>query len=311
MAHTYYFNNVSAIIADADKPRLQVLRSSLYYMGFRETEWAATTADLEEKAERLKPDLIIAALNLPGSDISTYFRKIRAGLSGVDPFTPIIAVLSEAAPATVRRGVDSGADDLVIHPWPAGYLDQRVQKLIHERKSFVVTADYVGPDRRSTQRPGRQAPKITPPNVLEAKALKRQDSETVLNAQSAARRTLGTHRARALAGLIVGLIDDLEQHHGCQERSSTDTLRRLIISADEASLQLRRAQDTTDAKTLTADIARHARLCRDAWEFGRIANLEDLNRLATRLARMFDIRRNPSSMTAERGVEEPPRLAAE
>lgn len=79
-------------------------------------------------------------------------------MSRVDPFTPIIAVLSEASPGTVRRGVDSGADDLLIHPWSEGYLDQRLQNIIHNRKPFVVTSDYVGPDRRSVRRPGPQAP---------------------------------------------------------------------------------------------------------------------------------------------------------
>lgn len=292
MAHTYFFNNVTAVIADSRKPRLQVLRSSLYYMGFRETEWAETAQDLEEMAERVKPDIIIAALDLPGGDVSAYFRKIRKGLSRVDPFTPIIAVLSEAAPDTVRQGVNSGADDLLIHPWSEGYLDQRLQNLIHGRKPFVVTSEYVGPDRRSVRRPGPQAPMITPVNVLEAKAVKRQDQESVAGAQAAGRRSLSTHRVRALAGLIVGLIGDLEARYArgivLGEDNARD-LRRLIHAAEEAQLHGRLLPAGTAAKDIMGDVVRHARLCRDAQEFGRIASISDLGTLAGELADAFDL----------------------
>lgn len=261
MAHTYFFNDVTAVIADARKPRLQALRSNLYYMGFRETVWAETAGSLEQQAEQVKPDIIIAALDLPDGNVAAYFRKIRTGLSHVDPFTPIIAVLSQASTATVRRGVDSGADDVLIYPWPVGYLDQRLQNLIHTRKPFVVTADYVGPDRRAKRRPGPQAPMITPLNVLEAKALKRQNTETVAVAQANARRNLRALRIRALAGLIVGLVGDLDDRYArgdVANAANTETLKRIIRAVEEAHAQLRMSQTSNMTTNVVNAVARHA-----------------------------------------------------
>ncbi|EKV30174.1 response regulator receiver domain protein [Caenispirillum salinarum AK4] len=319
MAHTYFFNNVTAVVADARKPRLQVLRSSLYYMGFRDTEWAETVQDLEEVAERVKPDIIIAAMDLPGGDAGAYFRRIRTGMSRVDPFTPIIAVLSEAAPDTVRRGVDSGADDLLIHPWSEGYLDQRLHNLIHARKPFVVTSSYVGPERRAVPRPGPQAPTITPVNVLEAKALKRKDADAVAGDQQACRRALSAHRVRALAGLIVGLIGDINGRYArgmVMDDANARDLARLTRAAEEAHLQGRLMRDTTCAKDMMADVARHARLCRDAQEFGRIASIAELEALAGRLADAFDLDTallldKPAAGDAAAGTDRAPRVAAE
>lgn len=291
MAHTYFYSNVTAVVADPDGPRRQVIRSTLHYLGLREVEWCDSLAELHSLCESRKPDLVLAALDLSDGPASQYFQDVRRGRCSVDPFTPIIAVLSEASPETVRRGIDCGADDLLIHPWPTGYLDGRMEKLIHARKPFVVSADYVGPDRRARDRDGPRAQQLTPPNVLEAKALRRQSSETVAEALSASRTALEQHRLHAVATLAVRLVDEVEALYARGQMADALVpvqLERIRAAADEASLLAMKGAAATAAAGFR-DLARHAGLCRDAQQHGRVASLVEMARLRDAIAGFFKI----------------------
>lgn len=291
MAHTYFYSNVTAVVADPDGQRRQVIRSTLHYLGFREVEWCDNLDDMRTLCESRKPDLVLAALDLSDGPASQYFQDIRRGRCPVDPFTPIIAVLSEASPEMVRRGIDSGADDLLIHPWPTGYLDGRLEKLIHGRKPFVVSADYVGPDRRARDRDGPQAQQLTPPNVLEAKALRRQGPEAVAAALTTARTMLEQYRLQSVATLAVRLVDEVEALYARGQMADALVpvqLERLRAAADEASL-LALKGPAAGAAAGFRDLARHALLCRDAQQHGRVASLVEMARLRDAIAGFFKI----------------------
>lgn len=316
MAHTYFYSNVTAVVADDDSNRRQVIRSTLHYLGFREVEWCDTLADLRTLCDSRKPDIILAANDLPDGPASDFFQALRCGQTAADPFTPVIAVLSEASPEAVRRGVDSGADDLLIHPWPTGYLDGRMEKLIHNRKPFVVTADYVGPDRRAKQRPGPQASVIVPPNVLEAKALKRLPHEAVAGDLAGARSALEQFRLQALAGLCVRLIDEVEALYARGQMTTPvvpTQLGRIRSAADEAAQLAKGPAAGTQAAF--RDVVRHASLCRDAQELGRVASIVELARLRDALAAFFKIETallldRPATAAMEPAMARPKRAAA-
>lgn len=150
---------------------------------------------------------------------------------------------------------------------------------------------------------------ITPLNVLEAKALKRQAHETVAGTLAASRRSLSVHRVRALAGLIVGLVEDIARRYArgmVADEENGRALQRLIRAAEEAQLHSRHLPPGTAATGLMDDIARHARRCSDAQDFGRIASISELRALTVKLADAFDLAQvvPPSAPAA-------PRVAAE
>jgi hypothetical protein len=65
----------------------------------------------------------------------------------------------------VQQVVNSGADDLVARPMSTALLGERIKGLVERRKPFVVTSDYIGPDRRRD--PGRNsAERLEVPNSL-------------------------------------------------------------------------------------------------------------------------------------------------
>jgi len=68
----------------------------------------------------------------------------------------------------VNRAINSGADDLLARPFSAATLGERLNIQIERRKGFVVTGDYVGPDRRHDEsRAGALC--IEVPNALRMK----------------------------------------------------------------------------------------------------------------------------------------------
>jgi hypothetical protein len=69
----------------------------------------------------------------------------------------------------VGRVLDSGADDLVLRPFSAATLGQRIRTHVERRKGFVVTTDYVGPDRRRDATRPSNVNLFDPPNSLEMK----------------------------------------------------------------------------------------------------------------------------------------------
>ena len=108
---------------------------------------------MKEKITKEHTDVLIKEADLPDGDPCEMISGIRHNGVGKNPFLPIIVTTWQPTPEIVRKIVDSGSDDLVIKPVSVGGLVSRVENLIHNRKDFVVTSDYIGPDRHDS--PGR------------------------------------------------------------------------------------------------------------------------------------------------------------
>jgi DNA-binding response OmpR family regulator len=64
----------------------------------------------------------------------------------------IVALTKRPALEVVRAALAAGSDDMVVKPVTARALRERVVNQIENRKEFIATDDYVGPDRRADDR---------------------------------------------------------------------------------------------------------------------------------------------------------------
>ncbi len=210
---TYFFQNVTARIGSDDPLIVQALRSNLYHLGCRDIRYTADPAELRAWVSDVPPDLLVVQSDLGGSDsVCDLFRRIRLGELGPNPFIPLIAVTQVAETELVKSLINAGTDDVLPFPWPEQYLDQRLDKLIYQRKQFVVTSDYIGPDRRSASRPGERFAQVTPldvPNPLRAKAVDRLSDEDFARIVAEGAAQLQVDRIRRLGELAVRLTSDL------------------------------------------------------------------------------------------------------
>jgi len=186
------------------------LRTAFQREGFTGMEDFEHLIDLREYVSRRRPDLIIVDVGFEKGDACKLVHDIRYHRVGENPFTPVIMTAWEPKRDLVRRIVDCGTDDLLLKPLSPGALFERMNILVSRRKPFVVTSNYIGPDRRKADRDGNSAPSLLVPNTLRCKALGEPYSEVELSSLIAhAQREINDQRLKRNAyqiSFLVGLV---------------------------------------------------------------------------------------------------------
>lgn len=167
----YDFGAVKIVIADPNSQIRQGLKGALHSQGFRGIHDAFSFERLREAIRYENPDLLLCDMGFSDGDVCDLIKRLRHNELGANPFMVIILFSATPTSDQIAKIVDCGVDDIIIKPIVATQVMQRVTALIRQRKPFVVTTDYVGPDRRKKPRAGcMEIPIIEVPNSLAAKA---------------------------------------------------------------------------------------------------------------------------------------------
>lgn len=254
MVATYFYTYVSVQIAINDAALLQAARSNLFHLGCRDI---AFTRDLDVLLGRLNEshcDLLIVQADLTDvRKVARMIAAVRHGDLGMNPFMPMIAVTNTPTADQVRALVDAGVDDVLPYPWSDSYVDARLENLIHNRKPFVVTSDYVGPDRRQKPRDGARhmVEPFLVPNALRAKALDRMPNEQLLEQIRAMAVRVSQDKLIRLSELVVRLCGEMAAMEKAGQYSPELAKRNLAKLSDATRTIIRRATDTPYAKRCT------------------------------------------------------------
>ncbi len=224
------FGNVGLVLGDPSRMIRQGLKGALFTQGFREIIDSDKISVIREAVSENKVDLLICDAMLPDGDACLLTRDIRHHKIGNNPFIVIITLIDEPDRDLVMKVIDSGSDDVVLKPVSPAKLIERVKHLAHKRKRFVVTTDYIGPNRRDDgeTRAGEVIPEIDVPNPVKAKAQRMADSDALQRAVDAVARVINEQQMERHAVQIdflvnrivprcenndvdAGVIDDLEQ----------------------------------------------------------------------------------------------------
>lgn len=146
------------------------LRNTIIGEGYKSIEDFSEVKGLEHALGNGWPDLVIIDSALPGGDSASLIEAVRYNRTGENPFIPVIVTLWDAQKESVGRIVGSGVDDLLVNPISPTQLMSRIDALVFNRKPFVVTSDYIGPDRRDEKDRDNTIPAINVPNTLKQKA---------------------------------------------------------------------------------------------------------------------------------------------
>jgi len=132
-----------------------------------------------ESVRRRPPDLALCEAQGKDTVLCETIQSLRQGTSTYNPFIVIIVTAWEQSSALVSRVLSCGADDLLLRPLSTAALGVRIRSHVERRKSFVVTSDYIGPDRRrDTSRPST-VELFEPPNSLKMKAKDKLSAEDI------------------------------------------------------------------------------------------------------------------------------------
>lgn len=166
----YDFSQADAAIFDTQHNAARVLREVLARLGFRRIELFDSIKSASGLTGAGTPDLILLDADGEEGEALRLIRTLRNDPGTPNPYACVIATTWQPTPALLMRVTNAGADDLMIKPVSPKQVQERIASLIENRKNFVVTADYTGPDRRKSPREGAQVPVLEAPNTLRLKA---------------------------------------------------------------------------------------------------------------------------------------------
>jgi len=172
------YDSVEALIYDPVSANRTATRAALYSLGFRRTETVPTLEAMIEIIQKQTPDLVLAETQGAADELCSAIQQLRQG-AGYNPFIVIIVTAWEKTSALITKVVNSGADDLLLRPFSTALLGTRIEAHIERRKGFVITTDYVGPDRRRDTGRANDAEMFDPPNSLKMKAKDRMPADLI------------------------------------------------------------------------------------------------------------------------------------
>jgi DNA-binding response OmpR family regulator len=164
------FETVEALVYDPVAANRSAMRAALSAFGIRHVDSVAAPVDFAYANFRRNPDIIFCEIASSDTLLCDQIQAVRSGAVGNNPFVVIVATTWDHSEALVKRVINSGADDLILRPFSNGILALRLESLAERRKGFVITHDYIGPDRRRD--PKRVSSGLfNPPNSLKIKAV--------------------------------------------------------------------------------------------------------------------------------------------
>jgi DNA-binding response OmpR family regulator len=173
------YDSVDVLIYDPVSANRTATRAALYALGFRRTETVSTIEAFVDSLQKRPPDIVLCEAQGADEELCATIQQMRQGGAGYNPFIVVIVTAWEKNNALINRVVSSGADDLLLRPFSTALLGQRIESHIERRKSFVITTDYVGPDRRKDQSRVSNTELFEPPNSLRMKTKEKLTSEQI------------------------------------------------------------------------------------------------------------------------------------
>jgi DNA-binding response OmpR family regulator len=173
------YDSVEALIYDPVSANRTATRAALYSLGFRRTETVPTLESMIEIIQRQAPDLVLAEAQGAADELCLAIQQLRQGAAGYNPFIVIMVTAWEKSSAMITKVVNSGADDLLLRPFSTALLGTRIEAHIERRKGFVITTDYVGPDRRRDVVRSSDIEMFDPPNSLKMKAKDKMPADVI------------------------------------------------------------------------------------------------------------------------------------
>jgi len=264
-------SDVDVVLVEPADGSRRAIRSALSSLRIGSVAVASGVAS----ARLMGADLLIVAVE--DDEAVPMVHAIRRRLREANPFVGVIASAFELQERTVRAAADAGVDGLIAKPTPLAAVSAAVQTLALRRRDWVVTASYVGPDRRSAARPGASsAPVVEVPNPVRLKSLRQGGRlhELTETAWATIRRRqaeqlafqaaflfalaavhgpgsppAAAERARREAARLPGILDDLDRAAvavgAAQARDALEALRRaagVAVGETDDAPSLRRAE---------------------------------------------------------------------
>jgi two-component system alkaline phosphatase synthesis response regulator PhoP len=117
------------LIAEDERDIRELIAFSLRFGGF-EVEEAANGVEAVEKAQKLRPDLIIMDVRMPRKSGYDACQELKEADETRD--IPIVFLSAKGQEAEIKRGLKLGAVDYILKPFEAEQLPKRIEEILKE-----------------------------------------------------------------------------------------------------------------------------------------------------------------------------------
>ena len=237
------YNSVTTLLVDHNHTVRQLVSSALWSVGIRDVIACKHVGEIGGilDTQQREIDLVIMSVDGDQDHALDTVRKIRGAHLGTNPFLVIMAHTWNPSVGVTQPTLESGTDDLIAAPLSAQILIDRIGNLVNNRKKFVVTMSYVGPERRATNRAGTdELPAIGVPNTLRYKVTNDESASAADGAIDRALHAVDTHRVYRV---VTMLSDETLKLEEMAERYpeypiSSRKLRQIAVLAAMAKKQI-------------------------------------------------------------------------
>lgn len=262
----YDFSQIDAAIIDTQVNSLRLMRDVLGRLGIKKVETYSAFKEATARMGGATPDLVMIDADGEEAEAEAFklVRLIRNDVNTPNPFAGLIVTTWQPTPVLLMRVTNSGADDLLVKPVSPKQVLERIGTLIKDRKGFVVTADYTGPDRRKSPRDGAQIPLLDVPNTLKLKATGRWAGANIRQLMSRAVQQVSEQKVLRSAVQAAFLVEFARTGivKAPPDRMAVEHLARVPAVLDELVRRLPDDRDTTAAKTAARTLRQLVELVR-------------------------------------------------
>ncbi len=140
--------NLRFLIAEENRYMLTVLRQQLKAFEIKELIEARDGDDAVHELSSTEVDFAIVDSGMEPVDGLAFIRHVRTGNGIPNAELPIIVLIAHPSVEAIAAARDAGATEVLCKPVSAQLLFDRIQHAIKNSRDFVVSDQFVGPDRR-------------------------------------------------------------------------------------------------------------------------------------------------------------------
>jgi CheY-like chemotaxis protein len=221
-----------------DLSKLSVVVGQLGAFGGDEIERQLAILGIEKPRITHDVDRIVRSIDTDRADVllcdmtknrgraQDLMRGIRNQEVGSNPFLVTIALTGPMNKDEINGMIDAGPDDVFIGGFTRDNFVRRVGELAFNRRKFVAVSSYVGPTRRSANRPGRKAAEeFAVPNPVHSTGMG-IDKDVLWKDIAAASQSLNYRKLDADVAMIRTLVEEIIPDY--QVSLVTDDFKRRI-----------------------------------------------------------------------------------
>jgi two-component system, chemotaxis family, chemotaxis protein CheY len=144
-------SGINVLIVEDNLHFRTLIRTILQTVGFENVEEARDGAEAFEVLSSFEAHLAIIDWKMDGQDGLECVRRIRTDEDSPNKFLPIIMVTGYTEESLAKAARDVGVNDFLGKPISAQSLMSRIVSVFENKRDFIDSADYFGPDRRRGQ----------------------------------------------------------------------------------------------------------------------------------------------------------------